>query len=279
MWNQANRCRERVNRMISRIYDITESMDWIDSMICNEELSTPLYDRERVLSVSRKDSSLLLETCDGSRRTGVFCLMVLDAEKYIETLFLYAGEKQAYDELLGYLASAYPGYEAWFVFNPGNRALRTCLCQRRAFFYPEQRYMEYQGPAQKDVAEIIPYSDQYRNDYISLHSRDGYWDGEKVLDKLADFHIFLCIKDGRPVGYIDLSKQEGTNEIMDVLVSSAYRNRGIGALLLKKAIFANGARRLVLTVDVDNAPANHLYTKLGFVQLRANNSVTAKLGM
>ena len=64
---------------------------------------------------------------------------------------------------------------------------------------------------------------------------------------------------------------------MDLWILPEYRNQGIGALLLKKAIFANGDKRLVLTVDIDNAPAIHLYEKMGFEEIPANNNITAKL--
>ena len=137
--------------------------------------------------------------------------------------------------------------------------------------------MEYKGAEKEDVSEVIPYCDSYKNDYIRIHNKEGYWDGEKVLEKIDDFYVYLCIRNQRLVGYIDLSKEKDTNEIMDLWILPEYRNQGIGALLLKKAIFTNGDKRLVLTVDIDNAPAIHLYEKMGFEEISANNNITAKL--
>ena len=265
--------------MIKRLNDITECLEWMNDLICDESFSTPFCDRERILSISGKDNSLLLGAYEAERLTGVFCLMVLDAEKYIETVFLYTREKQAYEDLLAYLSIEYHGYEMWFVFNPRNPVLSAYLSQKEAFFYEEQRYMEYKGTGEENIGEIILYDDFYTDEYISIHSEEGYWDGEKVLEKKDDFYVFLCIRDNKLVGYIDLSKGENTNEIMDIRVLPEYQNCGIGALLLKKAIYANKENCLVLTVDMDNAPANHLYEKLGFEEIPMNNIITAKLDL
>ena len=263
--------------MIKRLNDISECFAWMNELIGDASFSTPFCDKERIMSVSRKDGSLLFGAYEGESLTGVFCLMVLDGERYIETLFLYTREERAYEELLAFLSKEYPGYEMWFVFNPRNPILRAWLPKKNAFFYEEQRYMEYRGTPEEDAGEVICYDDRYRDEYLRIHSKEGYWDGEKVLERKDEFHIFLCIKDDRPVGYIDLSRGTDTNEIMDIRVLPEYRNRGIGALLLKKAIFVNRDNRLVLTVDTDNAPANHLYEKLGFRELPMNNIITAKL--
>ena len=263
--------------MIRRIYNITEPLEWMDSLIHDELLSTPFCGRERVLSLAQKGGNLLLEAYKGGRRLGIFCLMVLDEEKYIETLFLYAREKGAYEILLKYLRETYPGYEAWFVLNPKNPVLRPFLSERHAFFYEEQRYMEYCGGEADNPDEVIPYCDLYQDEYIKIHSRDGYWDGGKVLEKKEDFCIFLSIKSGRIAGYMDLSQGSGIKEIMDLLVLPEYRNQGIGSLLLRKAIFFSRESRLVLTVDTSNAPANHLYEKMGFREIPMNGAVTAKL--
>lgn len=263
--------------MIRRINDIAEYQAWLTDLVDDPCFSTPFCGRERIAAIAEKEDSLLLAAFEGQRLTGIFCLLVLEAEQYIETLFLYTRTRTAYEDLMAYLSEAYHGYEAWFVFNPKNHILTTYLSEKQAFFYTEQRYMSYQGGEQDDVCEIVPYSDAYRDEYIRLHSRDGYWDGEKVLAGIDGFHVLLCLKDGRPVGYIDLGKGNAVNEIMDLLILPEYRNHGLGALLLRKAIFINRGHRLILTVDIDNAPANHLYKKLGFVEIPANNAVTAKL--
>lgn len=264
--------------MVKEINEITCYLEWLDDFICDEYFSTPFFDKERIVSVAKKDGSFLLASYEGQKLTGIFCLLVLDEEKYIETLFLYSRERRSYEELMDYLSKQYGGYEVWFVYNPMNYVLKTYLSEKKAFFYVEQRYMEYQGGEKEDVLEIVPYCELYQDEYISIHSKDGYWDGEKVLANMDEFYIYLCVRDNRIAGYIDFSIGSNVNEIMDILVLPEYRNMGIGALLLKKAIFINDDNnRLVLTVDVDNLPANHLYEKVGFKELSSNNCITAKV--
>lgn len=262
--------------MIKIVNDINEYLDWIDPLCFDTRFSTPFCDKARVTAVSNKENHRLLCAYDGDRLVGIFCLLVLEEEEYIETVFLYTKEKKAYEDLMDYLSKQYKGYEIWFVYNPKNDVLGNYLSEKQAFFYTEQRYMEYKGVKKADVSEVIPYCDSYKNEYISIHNKEGYWDGEKVLANIEDFYIYLYIQNQHLVGYIDLSKENDTNEIMDLWILPEYRNQGIGGLLLKKAIFANGDKRLVLTVDIDNAPAIHLYEKMGFEEISANNNITAK---
>lgn len=263
--------------MIRKIQNITPFSRWMRDFICDESFSTPFCDENRVLSVSGRADSLLLGAYAGDTLIGIFCLMVLDREKYIETLFLYTKEKRAYEQLLAYLSDTYRGYEMWFVYNPKNPILTAYLSEKQAFFYKEQRYMEYMGAGGEDTDEVIPYCDLYKESYLRIHSEEGYWDGEKTLEKREDFYIFLCIRNNSLVGYIDLSKGNGTSEVMDIRVLPEYRNQGIGGLLLKKTIFMSIGNPLVLTVDIDNFPAIHLYEKTGFREIPMNNVMTAKL--
>jgi len=55
------------------------------------------------------------------------------------------------------------------------------------------------------------------------------------------------------------------NEPFDLFVCKEFRNRGYGRALLHKAIQENVPQKMMLMVDVDNAPARHLYQSMGFV--------------
>lgn len=262
--------------MIKPISAITEHLPWIEEYFCDESFSSPFCDRKRIISVSGKDNHILLGAYKEDKLTGIFCFMVLEDEKTIETIFMYCRDSECYEELMEYLSDNYCGYEAWFVFNPNNQVLKKCLLDRNAFFYTEQRYMDYRGDKLPDTEEIIPYSADYKDEYIKIHSDEGYWNGEKVLEAIERFDIFLCIRDDRPVGYIDISKGNDTVEIMDIWILPEYRNQGIGSLLLRKAVSVVGSKHLILTVDVDNGAANHLYEKIGFKEIALNNCLTAK---
>lgn len=261
--------------MIKIISDINEYFEWIEDYICDMSYSSPFCDKARIRSVSAKPDHILLGSYDEDRLTGIFCLLVLDDDKTIETIFMYSRDGKAYAELMGYLQEQYCGYEVWYVFNPNNHILKNRLIDRDAFFYTEQRYMEYKNAQLLDAKDIIPYCEAFKDEYIKIHSDEGYWNGEKVLERIDHFDIYICVREDHLVGYIDLSKGKNV-EIMDIWIVPEYRNQGIGALLLSKAIAMVKGKRLILTVDIDNAAANHLYEKMGFKEIPMNNCLTAK---
>ena len=104
-----------------------------------------------------------------------------------------------------------------------------------------------------------------------VNKNDPYKNVERLKRKMREHGAqFLKTED-----IVSLPEQT----FIDIRVLPEYQNHGIGALLLKKAIYANKENRLVLTVDTDNAPANHLYEKLGFEEIPMNNIITAKLDL
>lgn len=262
--------------MIRKISNIKEHLKWLAEYLCDTSFSSPFCNEDRMISVSEKDDHILLGAYKEQKLAGIFCLMVSHDEKTIETIFMCSKESTAYEELIGYLSEYYIGYEVWFVFNPKNAAVKNCLIKRNAYFYTEQRYMEYQGHNLPDTKEIVPYCKSFQDEYVKIHDSEGYWNGEKVLENIRDFDVFLCIRDNRLVGYIDLSKGSDLVEIMDIWILPEYRNQGIGTLLLRKAVSFVKSKRLILTVDVDNDPANHLYEKMGFREILSNNCMTAR---
>jgi len=81
--------------------------------------------------------------------------------------------------------------------------------------------------------------------------------------KHASFDVILL--DDVPVGRLYLDRRKSEIRIVDIALLTAYRNRGIGSLLLKD-ILAEGERAgLPVRIHVEHFnPALHLYTRLGF---------------
>lgn len=265
--------------MIQTITEYAAAAEFVCELVHDECFSTPFCDLASVERTFEKENCVVLGAYQEDRLVGVFSFLVIAEEKYLESMFLYTRQEDACRELMEYLRANYPAFDVWFVLNPKNQIFRGLLEQKKAYFYTEQRYMEYAGERPADIASVIPYEDAYRDAYIALHNSSGYWTGEKMLEALDRFAIFLYVKDSKLAGYVDVSTGDGTNEIFDVLVEPCYRNQGIGKALMSKAIFANGSNRLVLTVDIDNAPAIHVYEQLGFVEIPANNVLTVKWKM
>jgi GNAT superfamily N-acetyltransferase len=86
--------------------------------------------------------------------------------------------------------------------------------------------------------------------------------------------IFVCEADGNIIGMVSLlnlvSTALGKKVAMleDMIVDPAWRNQGIGAMLLDYACRwaqENGYGRLTLLTDGDNLPAQRFYAAHGFV--------------
>lgn len=197
--------------------------------------------------------------------TGLFVFLIVKGDQYIEMLVGLSREPDAYEEIADWLQTHYSGYQIDFVFNPKNWAIRPMLQKRGATFFSEQMKMVLtESTMFIDTTGIEPLSEQYRDQYVAMHSTDCYWTGDKVINALDAFHVFLAVDDGSVVGYIDVSRNNEENEPFDLLVKADSRRLGWGRKLLAKAIEANRPKGMMLIIDIDNAPAIALYRSMGF---------------
>src|SRR5690606_23180661 len=79
----------------------------------------------------------------------------------------------------------------------------------------------------------------------------------------------LALLDDRPVGCVLLSpvSPQGVIEVVYMGVAASVRRRGVGRLLLRRAVALSRERRmqrLTLVVDERNAPARALYARFDF---------------
>jgi len=83
------------------------------------------------------------------------------------------------------------------------------------------------------------------------------------------WHVALA--DREPVGVELVNNLEGRGELVYLGVSAAARARGLGKVLLSRAIrdtAAMGLPKMGLAVDAGNEPALRLYRRMGFQELR-----------
>jgi ribosomal protein S18 acetylase RimI-like enzyme len=155
--------------------------------------------------------------------------------------------------LFEYLFDNYKAYYIDFVYNPNNNYLNELFKEYNASFEIEQQKMQlikFNNIKRKN--EVILYSPKYKEQYISLHLKDRYWRGEKVLTVFDNFRVILAIKDNKVVGYVDLTHKYEGNEPYDVFVKEEYRNMGIATDMLSYAIELDKNKRIMLLVDIDN---------------------------
>lgn len=242
-----------------------------DPMLCSEEQ----IQCNLVKSIERPDCDVLGLYRQG-QMIGLFALLVLPNEKYIEMLVGLSREKEAYLELLHYMGQRWLGFCADFVFNPGNYILKELLDLRGAEYEPEQQKMVLGTPVLSvDTTGIEPLSERYMAQYCAIHNKDMYWTGERVAQAQERFRTFLAIHDGKVVGYLDVTYIFKENEPFDLFVLTEYRRRGYGRKLLAKALEQNEPNGMMLLVDADNVPAIRLYESMGFAKVQGQNNLTA----
>ena len=258
------------NIMIQILTEFDTCWKFINEINADPAFSEPMLQTEEQMEDNLKSAltsqdQLPFGVFLGGEMKGLFVFQVLKDEQYIEMQVGLSREPDAYEEMADWLQTHYSGYQVDFVFNPKNRAIRSMLQKREAIFFPEQIKMVLtEDTASVDLTGIEPLSEQYREQYLAVHSTDVYWTGDKVANALDMFNVFLAIEDGRVVGYLDVTWNYEENEAFDLLVREDSRRRGWGRKLLAKAIEANRSKGLVVFVDVDNEAAIALYRSMGF---------------
>lgn len=267
--------------MIKPVGSYADCREFAESFQADTEFSDPMLSTEEQIrcnlekAFTRPNRQILGVYQDG-QLAGLFVLLVLDEDKYLEMLVGLSWEAQAYQELMEYLARNYPGWKADFVFNPRNGLLKVTLEDVRAEFEQEQQKMVFSGsviPA--DATGIREFSEQYAAEYYVIHSRDVYWTGEKVAAAPERFRIFLAIDGGRVVGYLDVTHCFEENEPYNLFVLPEYRRRGFGRKLLAAALECNRPKGMMLLVETDNTAAIRLYESMNFKTVPGQNSLTA----
>ena len=106
------------------------------------------------------------------------------------------------------------------------------------------------------------------------------WTYEVAQDLAAktedpDFIRFLVLaeRDGQeePAGYGFFENLQSARPVLGIAVADAYQEQGLGQAImqhLKRVARQLGKKRIILTVDGDNARAQHVYAKMGFTLTR-----------
>ena len=267
--------------MLKELRTLTPYLDFNEACNRDPDYRDPMlltHDqlRRNLLCAPEEADKRVFGTFEDGTVTGVFAFLVLEDERYLELLAGLSKSAAAYNELLAHIKSAYPGYQADFVYNPRNRLLQAALEALGADFEPEQqKLILYRRVPYTPDPRIVPYIPAYRAQYLALHTGDRYWTGERVLAAPELFRVLLALENGETAGYIDLTYQGPENEPYDLFVRAQSRRRGLGRALLSEAIRQNGDNAMSLLVDIDNEAAIALYESQGFKRAPGENNITA----
>ena len=237
-----------------------------------------LYDSNNLYGAfEKKDQHVYANIYNGSI-DGIFVLLILSTEKYIEMIIGLSKSEHAYNELFEYLEKNYKGYRCDFVINPKNILLKSILTSKNAIFENEQQRMIARHRIEKEYSlDIQLYSDAWKESYIDMHVKETYWTAEKVLSALDRFRVYLAIDKERLVGYLDVTYAYKQNEPYSLVVLPQYQNQGYEEALLSKAIGMNGSNTMMTLVDVNAKEEIRIYEEAGFERIKGQNSVFATI--
>lgn len=96
------------------------------------------------------------------------------------------------------------------------------------------------------------------------------WSAAAFWNELAETdtrHYVVALLDGAVVGYAGLATFGDEAHVLTIGVTRTVQGAGIGTALLRDLLAAAGPRRVLLDVRVDNAVAQRLYERHGFVPI------------
>ena len=92
-------------------------------------------------------------------------------------------------------------------------------------------------------------------------------DFEQLIEDEKSLYLVAEL-DGQVIGCCGVTNVCGEGNINNVVVSERYRSKGVAYSMMKELLgqgYEMGCLEFTLEVRVSNAPAIHLYEKLGFV--------------
>ena len=266
--------------MLEEITSLDSYEAFINEICSDENYVDPhyLYDNSNLFSAFERRGHHVYANIDGGNTDGIFVLLILPTEKYIEMIVGLSKSKHAYNELFQYLENNYKGYRCDFVINPENILLKNILTSKNAIFENEQQRMIARSTTNKEYTlDVQLYSKRWKQAYIDIHVKETYWTAEKVLSALDRFRVFLAIHQEQLVGYLDVTYAYKQNEPYSLIVLPEYQNLGYEQALLSKAIQMNGINTMMTLVDVNAKEEIRIYEEAGFEVIKGQNSIFATI--
>ena len=266
--------------MLEEITSLDSYEAFINEVCSDENYFDPhyLYDNNNLYGAFERKGQHVYAYFEDDKIRGIFVLLILPTEKYVETLIALSKSEHAYRELFEYLEKNYKGYRCDFVINPKNILLKNILTSKNAIFENEQQRMIARHRIEKEYSlDIQLYSDAWKESYIDMHVKETYWTAEKVLSALDRFRVLLAIHQEQLVGYLDVTYAYKQNEPYSLIVLPEYQNLGYEQALLSKAIQMNGMNTMMTLVDVNAKEEIRIYEEAGFEAIKGQNSVFATI--
>lgn len=240
-------------------------------------------DYEKILAqFTRMDNhpyDKLLISTDGINLSGVLALTIEPEASYLEAtggVFAANNYKAIAIEFFNYIKEAYRGYQFDAAYPIENKQainfMETIGAKLLDYDYEMKTNKDkYKYKKISETYEIIELSENYYQNFVNVHDKycpNVYWTGNRLLDALDKFDIFIALEKEEVVGSIVISKfNKEFREIYLMAVAEDKRYKGYEIALVNKAVdnaFINGAKEIIVMVASDNIDEINLFMKLGF---------------
>ncbi len=119
----------------------------------------------------------------------------------------------------------------------------------------------YASTRTEELAQL-KWSDEQKSAFLSMQFEAQH---RFYMDtfKAASFDIVL--REGKPIGRLYVDRRPTEIRLIDIAISPAFRNQGIGGRLLRDLLAEGGQTGRKVTIHVERFnPALNLYRRLGF---------------
>lgn len=224
--------------------------------------------------IKHPNDELLIST-DGNDILGVLALLVEPEDMYIEFvggIFAENSYKDVSEEFFKYIRGKYKGYHLDAAYPEENvqaiEFMESVGAELMGYDY-EYRIKKDDFKSLHKADDVIYIDEKYYKDFIKHHNTmnpDAYWTGEKLIDALDRFDIFIALEDGMVIGSIVTSKfNKKADEIY--FLSAEKENIHLKKTLLNKGIsyaFSNGTYELMLMIGRYDTKMIDVCEELGF---------------
>ena len=113
--------------MLEEITSLDRCEAFINEVCGDANYADPhyLYDNNNLYRAFEKRDQHVYAYFEDGKIRGIFVLLILPTEKYVETLIALSKSEHAYRELFEYFEKNYKGYRCDFVINPKNILLKN----------------------------------------------------------------------------------------------------------------------------------------------------------
>jgi ribosomal protein S18 acetylase RimI-like enzyme len=129
-------------------------------------------------------------------------------------------------------------------------------------------FMELFGEIKSSELHLDYWPETFRNQMIAMQYSAFM---QSVISEFPDHFDYLILFKSEKAGRLQIDKNESGIRIINISLLNAFRNKGIGASILKEILIEANNKKIPVFLDVDkDNPAINLYIRSGFKIITEN---------